>query len=178
MHKCHRNGQKYILIFSLGGTIPADTLGGLRVQAGKEHPKKPELFSQNLFSFWHCSYLLAFSETLCPFNYSSRREKPCPGWGIECLFTGWNYSWGRDFSRLLTLEESWAVVLGKLNCQSFPPEQITKQLETQKKGGREWKRAVFSLVPTYVCSWSLWDLFRFFLPEAQSAQDFGAEDFH
>lgn len=40
-----------IPIFSLGGTIPADTLGGLRMQAGKEHPEEPELFSQNLFSF-------------------------------------------------------------------------------------------------------------------------------
>lgn len=69
------------------------------------------------------------------------------------------------------------MVLEKLNCQSFPPEQITKQLETRKRGGREWKRAVLSLVPAYVCSWSLSDLFRFFLPEAQSAQDFGA-DFH
>lgn len=40
-----------IPVFSLGGTVPADTLGDLRVQAGKEHPKEPQLFSQNLFSF-------------------------------------------------------------------------------------------------------------------------------
>lgn len=157
-------GRNTIPIFSLGGTIPVSTLGGLRMQVGKEHQEEPELFSQNLFSFWQCSYLLACPETLCPFNSSTRKEKACLGWIIEWLFTGWDYSWGRDFSSLLTLEESWAVVLGKLNCQSFPPEQITKQLETQKRGGREWKRAVLSLVPAYVCSWSLLGSVQIFPP--------------
>lgn len=136
-----------------------------------------ELFSANLSFFFSLMLIIptCLFWDIVPFYLLICEEKNNGlGWSIEWLFTGWLLdgvtheeviSPGSLCSRGVEQGTKRASPL----CQSFPSHLITKQLGAQKGGGREWRRAVLSLMSAYICSWSPWDLFIFFLPEPQSA---------